>query len=101
MGEAGEGHAGPSACSGLRYRRREPERTLLHATVRAHLSTFLAQMEQRGDAAGLPGFVIPEFERYLACGIEAKAAELQSSPDKPTPRAAPDRLRRWTMACRT
>src|SRR5438445_7080908 len=71
MGEAGEGHAGPSACSGLGYRRREPERTLLHATVRAHLKTFLAETEQRGDGAGLPGFVISEFERYLACGILA------------------------------
>ena len=50
------------------YRRREPERTLLHATVRTHLKTFLAEMEQRGDGAGLPGFVISEFERYLACG---------------------------------
>jgi hypothetical protein len=28
-------------------------------------------VEQRGDAAGLPGFVISEFERYLACGILA------------------------------
>src|SRR5438132_13346874 len=53
------------------YRRREPERTLLHATVRTHLKTFLAEMKQRGDGAGLPGFVISEFERYLACGILA------------------------------
>jgi len=28
-------------------------------------------MEQRGDGAGLPGFVISEFECYLACGILA------------------------------
>ena len=28
-------------------------------------------MEQRGDGAGLLGFVISEFERYLACGILA------------------------------
>ena len=53
------------------YRRREPDRTLLHATVRAHLRTFLAEIEQRGDGAGLPGFVITEFERYLECGILA------------------------------
>jgi hypothetical protein len=49
-------------------RRREPDRPLLHQTVRAHLKTFLAEMEQRGDGAGLPSFVIAEFERYLACG---------------------------------
>lgn len=53
------------------YRRPELERTLLHATVRTHLKTFLAEMEQRGDGAGLPGFVISGFERYLACGILA------------------------------
>lgn len=54
------------------YRRREPERTLLHETVRGHLKTFLAEVEQCGDGAGLPGFVISEFERYLDCGILAK-----------------------------
>ena len=71
MGEAGDVACMAQAPAGLRYRRREPERTLLHATVRAHLKTFLAEMEQRGDGAGLPGFVISEFERYLACGILA------------------------------
>jgi len=71
MGEAGDVACTASAWAGLGYRRREPERTLLHATVRAHLKTFLAETEQRGDGAGLPGFVISEFERYLACGILA------------------------------
>jgi len=71
MGEAGDLACTAQASAGLRYRRREPERTLLHATVRAHLKTLLAEMEQRGDGAGLPGFVISEFERYLACGILA------------------------------
>jgi len=55
-----------------RYRRREPERTLLHATVRAHWKTFLAEVEERGEVgASLPRFVVGEFERYLACGILA------------------------------
>src|SRR5947209_15517546 len=71
MGEAGDVACTASAWAGLGYRRREPERTLLHATVRAHLKTFLAETEQRGDGAGLPGFGISEFERYLACGILA------------------------------
>ena len=53
------------------YRRREPERTLLHETVREHLRTFLAETEQRNDGSGLPRFVIAEFERYLRCGILA------------------------------
>jgi hypothetical protein len=55
-----------------RYRRREPERTLLHATVRAHWKTFLAEVEEGSGAGGsLPRFVVGEFERYLACGILA------------------------------
>jgi hypothetical protein len=54
-----------------RYRRREPERTVLHETVRVHLKTFLAEMEQRGDGAGLPGFVVMSSSGYLACGILA------------------------------
>ena len=61
MGGAGDGACTAPASAGLGYRRREPERTLLHATVRAHLKTFLAEMEQRGDGVGLPGFVISEF----------------------------------------
>jgi hypothetical protein len=51
---------------------REPEHTLLHATVRAHLRTFLEEARARtSDGAGLPRFVEAEFERYLACGILA------------------------------
>jgi hypothetical protein len=68
VGEAA--HAQPRA-DGSAYRRREPESTLLHATVRAHLKTFLTQVEQRSDGAGLPRFVVSEFERYLSCGILA------------------------------
>jgi Putative transposase/Transposase zinc-binding domain len=41
----------------------------LHETVRAHLKTFLAELEQ--DGSGLPRFVVAEFERYLRCGILA------------------------------
>src|SRR2546425_12342734 len=64
--------AGVSAVAaphGSRYRRREPERTLLHTTLRAHWKTFLAEVEERGEGgASLPRFVVGEFERYLACG---------------------------------
>jgi len=65
---AGESAIAPVAS---RYRRREPERTLLHATVRAHWKTFLAEVEEGSAGASLPGFVVGEFERYLACGILA------------------------------
>ena len=74
-GTATEQAAGVSAVAaplGSRYRRREPERTLLHTTVRAHWKTFLAEVEERGEmSASLPRFVVGEFERYLACGILA------------------------------
>src|SRR5947208_15961497 len=66
---AGESAIAPVAS---RYRRREPERTLWHATVRAHWKTFLAEVEEGAEAsASLPRFVVGEFERYLACGILA------------------------------
>lgn len=53
------------------YRRREPEKSLLHQTVREHLRTFLAETEERNDGSGLPRPVVAEFERYLRCGIVA------------------------------
>jgi hypothetical protein len=66
---AGESAIAPVAS---RYRRREPERTLSHATVRAHWKTFLAEVEDgNGGGASLPRFVVGEFERYLAYGILA------------------------------
>src|SRR6266850_6990070 len=71
-GGACAGSASSDAAPSRGYRRREPERTLLHATVRAHWKTFLAEMEERGEAgANLPRFVAGEFERYLGCGMLA------------------------------
>ena len=55
-------------------RRREPERSLLHETVRAHWKTLLAEVADRTDGGSLPGFVIAEFERYLTCGILANVS---------------------------
>ncbi len=66
----GDGVSASANAAGSGYRRREPERTLLHATVREHWKTFLAGMEERGGAS-LPRFVVGEFERYLACGMLA------------------------------
>jgi Putative transposase/Transposase zinc-binding domain len=52
--------------------RREPERTVLHALVREHLETFLAESRARSeDGSGWPTFVEFEFRRYLDCGILA------------------------------
>ncbi len=61
-----EGGQGPSVAEISRYRRREPEKSLLHQIVRGHLKTFLAETEQDGN--GLPRFVVAEFrEDVLAC----------------------------------
>lgn len=51
------------------YRRREPEKTVLHQVVREHLETLL--MESRAEGSGLPRYVEEEFRRHLECGILA------------------------------
>jgi hypothetical protein len=49
------------------YARREPERTLLSPTLRAHWLQSLAEIEAEGRE--LPAFVKDELEAYLHCGI--------------------------------
>ncbi len=50
------------------YRRREPEKRVLHTVVREHLETFLEQArELHGE--GYPRFIEREFRHYLACGV--------------------------------
>ena len=53
------------------YRRREPEKTVLYQLVADELATFRARAQEMADGAGLPRFVLSEFERYLSCGILA------------------------------
>jgi hypothetical protein len=54
------------------HRRREPEKTVLHRVVRAHLATLLEEARARSAwGTGLPAFVVRELEKYLACGILA------------------------------
>ena len=52
----------------LKSRRREPEKTVLHAIVRDHLETFLEEPRQR-DGHGYPIFLEREFRRHLDCGL--------------------------------
>ena len=52
-----------------RYRRREPEGTVLHQVLRANLEPLLAHLRQRGGA--LPAFVQRELRAYLRCGVLA------------------------------
>ena len=51
------------------WRRREPERGVLHRVLLAHLETFLAR--SRHGRGGLPRFVERELSRYLQCGLLA------------------------------
>ena len=50
------------------YRRREPEKSVLHGIVREHLETVLEQAALP-DGDGYPRFVEHEFRRYLDCGL--------------------------------
>jgi hypothetical protein len=54
------------------YVPRTAEESVLHALVRDHLATFLAETAARSDGAGLPAFVVKEFRRFLGCGVLAR-----------------------------
>ena len=66
----GGGLAHERACAESLGRRRQPERTVLHAAVRAELETFVHRRREP-DGGGLPGYVEGELRRYLACGLLA------------------------------
>jgi len=63
-----------AACAPLaHYRRREPEKTVLHQVVRDELEPFLAGARERSEPGrGLPAFVERELRAYLDCGILAR-----------------------------
>lgn len=53
-----------------RYRRREPERTLLHEVVRDRLEPFLAAAREWSPSGrGLPAHVERDLRAYLDCGL--------------------------------
>ena len=65
-----------------RYRRREPEGTLLHAVVRDRLEPFLAAAHDRSPSGrGLPGHVERDLRAYLDCGILARGFARVRCPD--------------------
>ncbi len=67
--ERSSGAAG-RALSG--YRRRTPERTVLHELVARHAQTMLAELRDADpDGGGLPRYVERELAAYLRCGILA------------------------------
>ena len=60
-------------CAGRHtYVRRQPEQTVLHQVVLAHLETFLAEARLRGGGEGVPRFVERELREFLTCGILAR-----------------------------
>ena len=80
--ETWERHSG-AACAPLgQYRRREPEKTLLHEVVRDRLESFLAAARERSATGrGLPAFVERDFRAYLDCGILARGFARVRCPD--------------------
>jgi hypothetical protein len=52
-----------------RYRRRDPESTVLSQIVREHLATFFARIDTDPDRRGLAPHVRREFGRFLSCSI--------------------------------
>jgi hypothetical protein len=54
------------------YRRREPERTVLHELVARHAQTMLTELRDAdSDGGGLPRYVERELAAYLRCGVLA------------------------------
>jgi hypothetical protein len=54
------------------YRRREPERTVLHELVARHAQTMLAEVRAADpEGGGLPRHVERELTEYLRCGVLA------------------------------
>lgn len=62
--------------AGPTYRRRDVESTALYQVVRDHVETFYAAVEEGAASAPLPAFVREEFEDYLDCGAQCRAAAL-------------------------
>jgi hypothetical protein len=80
--EVWERRPGASLAPLRRYRRREPEKTLLHAVVRSRLEPFLAAARDRSAAGrGLPAYVERDLRAYLDCGILARGFARIRCPD--------------------
>src|SRR6266545_7233173 len=77
-----ERHSGAASSPLGGYRRREPEKTLLHQVIRERLEPFLAAArEGSAHGRGLPTFVERELRAYLDCGILARGFARVRCPD--------------------
>jgi hypothetical protein len=80
--ETWEARPGAARAPLARYRRREPEHTILHAVVRERLESFLATARERSaNGRGLPPFVERDLRGYLDCGILARGFVRARCPD--------------------
>jgi hypothetical protein len=50
----------------IRYKRRQPEKSLLYQVVQDNIGPFIRARAREGK--DLPRYVIKEFEEYLRCG---------------------------------
>ena len=53
--------------AGVRYKRHQPEETLLYQIIETYYPDFLDYMESQGQT--LPTHITKEFEAYLKCGL--------------------------------
>jgi hypothetical protein len=51
------------------YVPRSPTSGSLYGVVRTNLTDLIASVDAQTDGAGLPGFVLNEFRKFLRCGI--------------------------------
>lgn len=83
------------------YKPREPEETVLYEAIHGNLSTFLEQVEKRGQKP-LPRYVKKELEAFLKCGIKRYIGYSEwECPDCWTPRTIPHscKMRGFCPAC--
>ena len=60
------------------YVPRSPTTGVFYGVVRTHLSELLAAVDAQTDGAGLPGFVVNEFRKFLRCGVLAQSTFTRS-----------------------
>ena len=60
--------------SGVRYQRREPEKTLLHRIVRENLATVLVEAQERYPCGELPPLFAPSLSATCAADSSAMAS---------------------------
>ena len=58
-----------SACHGVPYRRRQPEKSILYRIVAEHAETVFAEAEASSERGGYPQYVKDEVAAFMRCGL--------------------------------